>query len=156
MRRQAAAVALQILDRSKVGMVKELLKDLPKDYPNAAEWLDRRLDDNLNGQGECWVATYEARVVGVSILTPKISSLKLSTLYVRSKYRGYGLGKMLMRRAIKSANSSGFDEVYLTVAEHTIPIVLPLLISCGFTNIALERHRYGRGRHEGIFSRLEM
>ena len=143
------------LNASMVSGTKELLKNLPRDYPGAETWLSGRLDDALSGRAECLVVLHSREIAGVAILTPKPLALKLSTIYVSERFRGLGLGSILMDRAIGAAASSGFDETYVTVAEHTVPLLRPLLDSRGFTCIAVERHRYGRNRHEAVFSRLE-
>ncbi|MBN9106175.1 MAG: GNAT family N-acetyltransferase [Propionibacteriaceae bacterium] len=145
---------LGALEPRSVGSVRSLLAELPRDYPGAEAWLRRRLDDALHGRAECWTLAESGRVAGVVILTPKASALKLSTIYVADRVRGRGLGSLLMDHVVERASELGFDETYVTVAEHTVPLLRPLLDSRAFTLTALEKHRYGRDRHEAVFSRL--
>lgn len=134
--------------------VSALLKDLPRDYPGAEVWLKRRLRDALQGNAESWLADLGGQLAGVVILTPKPSALKLSTIYVEPRFRGLGLGALLMERALERAADHHFGETYVTVAHHAEPLLQPLLDTRGFIRVATERHRYGWGRHEVIYSRL--
>lgn len=145
---------LDRLSRGTVQVVCELLYDLPRDYPDADAWLRRRLNDALIGRAECWIAGWDGLAAGVAILTPKPGALKLSTIYVDPRFRNRGLGALLMDRVVGDVNSRKADEIYVTVAQHTVPLLRPLLDSRGFTLVATERHRYGWGRHEAVFSRL--
>jgi len=130
---------------------------LSRNYPGAAAWLDHRLQEVINGGSrapQCWIAGDDASPAGVLILTPKKLALKLSTLYVAEQFRGRGLGTQLMDRAIDSSRSLGFDEIYVTVAEHSVSLLRPLLYSKGFICSAIEQNRYGLGRHEAIFTKV--
>lgn len=149
------AVTLAALEASRIGPVKALLRELPLDYPGAARWLDRRLADALSGVAECWTIVDGVEVVGVTILTPKSRALKLSTIYVREESRGRGLGAMLIGQAIESARLLERDEIYVTVAEHKLDLLKPLLQSHGFTHTAVEENRYGPNRNEFVYTRLE-
>ena len=85
--RQGKLGVLRALDRTSADAVRELLLELPTDYPGADAWLDRRLSDVLDGAAECWMALVGSQLAGVTILTPKRSALKLSTIYVDPRYR---------------------------------------------------------------------
>lgn len=143
------------LGRSHVRAVKTLLRDLPIDYPGGDAWLDSRLADVLDGRAECWVAAAGDQVAGTVILTPKSSALKLSTIFVAPLARGRGIGGRLMDETIAAACRHGCSEVYVTVAEHKVSLLEPLLTSRGFIRTAVEADRYGPGRTEVIYSRLE-
>jgi ribosomal protein S18 acetylase RimI-like enzyme len=147
--------ALDLLAPDTIRAVTALLHDLPRDYPGAESWLKRRLRDSLNGEAESWIAEVDGWPAGVVILTPKTTALKLSTIYVEPRFRGCGVGALLMDHALERAALHRIDETYVTVAHHTVPLLQPLLDSRGFARVALERHRYGWGRHEAIFSRLQ-
>lgn len=152
---RARIASLRRLEASDLSPVESLLDGLPRDYPGARAWLARRLRDALAGRAECWTAKWGDSLAGVAILTPKSDALKLSTIYVSDKYRGLGFGSLLLDRTIERAASLGLTETYVTVAEQTVPLLRPLLDSRGFTPTAFERHRYGRGRHEAVFTRLD-
>lgn len=62
-----------------------------------------------------FVAEINGRVVGSAILTPQLhNKIKVSKLFVHQNYRGFGLGRKLLRRAIAEARDRGYDEVFLT------------------------------------------
>lgn len=151
---EGSTIELRRLQPGDIAQVIHLLKDLPQDYPRGDLWLKRRLREALADHAKCEVASVAGVVAGVVILTPKQSSMKLSTIMVAERFRGLGIGSRLMDLALEITADEGFDETFVTVAEHTFPLLRPLLKSRGFTRLALERHRYGLGRHELVFTRL--
>lgn len=134
--------------------VTELLQFLPLLYPNADAWLDGRLADVERGNARCTLATLpnSGALIGLTIETPKIAtSLKLSTIFVRERYRGHGAGGALLRRARRRWIADRVQSVHVTVDAGRRHLIEPLLRSTDFDLIAIERDRYANGRDELVF-----
>lgn len=132
--------------------VRRLLQDLPLLYQDGARWLHRRLGEMCEGGASGTVATYGGIIVGVIIETPKTSRRsKLSTIYVRSGFRRCGVGRAMLTASLAELARRGTTDVHLTVATSVEHSLLPLLGGLHFNRVAIERNRYGKGRHEAIY-----
>ena len=61
------------------------------------------------------VAEADGTPVGSAILTPYPDSrVKLSKLFVQGGYRGTGIGRRLLHRAVDEARAHGYREIFLT------------------------------------------
>lgn len=154
------------LERADIASVQELLRDLDNDYPGGLVWLEQRLHQVLEGRATCSLALVGRGLAGVTIQTPKRGTTKLSTIYVAPTWRGRGVGSQLLDHVtghtVMDSSSpvcpprlKAGRELYVTVAHHKWTQLSPLLLSRGFTQTALERDRYGPGRHEVIAIRLQ-
>lgn len=157
--RALGLVRLRELGPRDLTQVQMLLKELPRDYPKANEWLTRRLGEVLEGGAHCTVADLGGRLAGVTIFTRKSHATKLNTIFVAEALRGFGLGSALLDDVIVQALSGGatddeIGEIYVTVAYHKWSLLAPLLASRGFVAAATELNRYGPGRHEVIATHL--
>jgi ribosomal protein S18 acetylase RimI-like enzyme len=142
-------------DRSQVV---RLLSVLPTLYPGGSDWLQQRLDDSLLGRAACIVVkdAKDQSLSAVAIMTPKASgSVKLSTFYVAPERRHRGIGRLLLSVLLSSWRPQPQDEIYVTVAHHVEPAFRRLIEPAGFNKIAFEEDRYGKGRHEAVWSRRE-
>jgi ribosomal protein S18 acetylase RimI-like enzyme len=129
-----------------------LLKDLPQLYPSGGKWLERRLDDALDGKARVTLARAGSNAIGVTIETPKGKNrIKLSTILVGENVRGYGVGSRLLTSCIDSWSRSGIEEAIVTVRVNRAPQLAPLLSRLGFNCIGIERNRYGELNDEAVF-----
>jgi N-acetylglutamate synthase-like GNAT family acetyltransferase len=136
-------------DRSQVT---GLLRDVPALYPNGARWLERRLDDALDGKARVMLARAGSNAVGVTIETPKGKNrIKLSTILVDENARGYGVGSRLLASCIDSWNQSGIEEAIVTARVSRAPQLTPLLSRLGFHCISVLPNRYGELNDEAVF-----
>lgn len=136
--------------------VKSLLRDLPSLYPGGAKWLHRRLGEVSEGGGWCTLVSCGPTAIGVVIETPKSSfRSKLSTIFVAPGFRKHGVGNILLTASLADMRIRGIKDVHVTVATSVEPSLSPLLQKFGFACVALERNRYGRGRHESIYGLSE-
>ena len=131
----------------------QLLSFLPDLYPGGFAWLDRRLYQVLCGKARCTVALKDGGIVGVTIETPKSgNSIKLSTIFVDPSVRRRGVGQLLIDGCHNQWKRDSVSGCYVT-ADHRIADHLgKLLTQFSFEKTGLVRNRYGKGRHEAIFS----
>lgn len=69
------------------------------------------------GEGRCWVAEHEGRVVGMVQLAVEGSHLEVETVAVADEVRGLGVGSRLLAFAEDRARSLGLAEVRLSTNE---------------------------------------
>lgn len=130
-----------------------LLRFLPSLYPSADVWLSRKLDDVLVGTARCKVVVHDDELIGTLIETPKSNRrTKVSTLFVRQDWRGYGIGTRLLLESRHRWYESRTLETYITVASKVSDVLEPLLLRFGFSRKRVEPNRYGTERHEFVFS----
>jgi amino-acid N-acetyltransferase len=89
-----------------------LLRDSELPIDGVAEWLD-----------QFWVAEHQGQVVGVAGMERYGDSGLLRSVAVASGWRGSGVGRTLVDRALDEGHGAGVREVYLltTTAEHYFP-----------------------------------
>lgn len=133
--------------------VRELLDFLPVLYPDGHSWLTKALREVACGDAEAIEIRNADRLVGILLGKLKGNRYKVRTLFVAPDYRGRGLGRVLLQRGIDAARASSASFVYLTVADTMSEELAPLMKSEGFSQLALERNRYGIGRDELVFQR---
>lgn len=132
--------------------VQHLLRDLPRLYPEGDRWLHRRLGEMCDGGASGTVATYGSVIAGIVIETPKTSGRsKLSTIFVGPDFRRCGVGRTMLTASLAELARRGTTDVHLTVATSVEHALLPLLSGLHFTRVAIEKDRYGKGRHEAIY-----
>jgi GNAT superfamily N-acetyltransferase len=130
-----------------------LLSFLPDYYPGGWQWLDRRLDDVERGRAACTIGGIGKAVSGILIETPKgRRSTKISTLYVRPIFAGFGLGAKLFDRHEVEWSTKGIDRVHITVASERLEAIANFLLARGFTATAQIENRYRHDRAETVFA----
>jgi putative acetyltransferase len=86
--------------------------------PVDLEGLDADLTDFGNPRtsgGMHFVADFDGTPVGSVVLTPQgRHRVKLSKLFVHSAFRGFGLGRRLLRKAVSEVEAQGYREIFLT------------------------------------------
>jgi ribosomal protein S18 acetylase RimI-like enzyme len=131
----------------------QTLSFLPQLYPKGHHWLDRRLDDVLAGKAACTLVLIGQERSGLIIETPKgLKALKISTIWIDPRYRGFGAGRYLLERSRERWIKSEFEAVYVTTDIRRAPLVQPILESIGFRRGPLSYNRYGTDRHELVLS----
>ena len=129
----------------------EVLGFLPDLYPNAHDWLARRLADALRSSAKCDLCVVDDAIAGVLIQTPKgLDSVKLSTYWVSPEYRGKGIGTTLLGAA-RTYWHSYHKSLYVTVAESQIELLDRILFRNNFEISAFVPNRYGSGRNELVY-----
>jgi ribosomal protein S18 acetylase RimI-like enzyme len=130
---------------------RDLLPVIAESYPRAEQWLERRLDDVLDGRAECLIARDSHGLRAVVIQTPKgTAQLKLSTIWVAERARGRGIGARLITRCRKVWLRREIAEVWVTASPSSIDAVAGLLAPRGFAVAARTAGRYSAGEVETV------
>jgi len=93
---------LRPLGRDDIEELDSLLSFLPELYPNGDTWLATREQQILEGNAYAVVAELNGEIVAALLGKDKgDKGFKISTLYVQESYRGQGIGKALLRAALR-------------------------------------------------------
>jgi GNAT superfamily N-acetyltransferase len=140
----------QSRDRSQV---LRLLSFLPELYPDGFAWLDRRLTGVVDGKARCTLAVKGEEILGITIETPKgHRSVKLSTIFVHPRFRGMGVGTLLMQGCSERWQRDSILHCHVTADHRVADSLEKVLRHFSFEKIAVVNDRYGEGRHEVVFS----
>jgi len=83
--------------------------------PEAARWSLNGLEQHLAASGEGWVALADNVVVGFVLARLAADELEILNLAVLPGYRGNGLGKRLLEKALREGRRQGARRAYLEV-----------------------------------------
>jgi len=129
-----------------------LLGFLPNQYPEADEWLERRLTEAFNGNAYAFCLFHSGELVGIllGILKPN-NKMKISTFYITPEHSGLGLGKILLAAGVATAILEKASAVYLTANARLEKTLGGLLENQGFKLIAAKPDLYIIGDTENIY-----
>jgi ribosomal-protein-alanine N-acetyltransferase len=101
------------------------------------------------------VAESDGEIAGYSVfyLTPPES--ELPDIVVDEKYRGRGLGRLLLEESIKILKDKEIDSIFLEVRESNMP-ARTLYEHIGFEQIGKRKYFYSNPIEDAICMRLEM
>jgi GNAT superfamily N-acetyltransferase len=133
--------------------VLRLLSFLPDLYPGGSVWLDSRLNDVVDGKARCTLALRGEIILGITIETPKgCQAVKLSTIFVHPRFRGIGIGKLLMQVCSEQWQRDSILHCHVTADHRVADSLEKVLRHFSFEKTAVVNDRYGEGRHEVVFS----
>lgn len=106
-----------------------------REAPSFQEW------DKGHLEACRFVAYNKGKVLGWVALSPTSSRCVYSgvaevSIYIRKEFRGMGIGKALMEKAIKSAESNGIWSLYSAIIKDNIGSI-QLHKKCGFREIGI-------------------
>jgi GNAT superfamily N-acetyltransferase len=131
--------------------MRRLAPVLRVNYPGGHQWLAARLDDVQDGRARANLAFTGRSLIGVAIETPKAhGAVKLSTLWVAPAARSHGVGSALIDSCVSYWLTAGTPRSWVTVGAAARMPLTRVLCARGFTQTAVEPHRYGPGRHEWV------
>ena len=150
---QNLAVDIQTWRGGDRKSIRRLLCFLPSLYPDADEWLDRRLDDIEGGHGRCLTIWANRALRGIMIETEKgPAARKISTFYLHASIRRSGIATRLLETRVEEWHSTGIRMVYITMPTNSLHLFDTLLTSHGFARGQASPDRYGEGRDEITYS----
>jgi len=128
-------------DRHLAGIIRSTLKEFGANHPGTAYF-----DDSTDHLSELFstplsvynVAEIDGELAGGAGIYPTdglpADTCELVKMYLGTKARGHGIGKLLMQHCLEAAVANGFSKVYLeTMSELTIAV--PMYKKMGFVNL---------------------
>lgn len=132
--------------------IRKLLAEekLPLDLLLLADPSKRQINEYTK-KGDCFVAEFEQRVIGVYVLlkkSPEIS--ELMNVAVAEELHGKGIGKKLVVHAIEVAKTRGNTTIRVATGNSSIG-QLALYQKCGFRIVGVDRDHFVIHYPEEIF-----
>lgn len=102
-------------------------------------------------RGECFVAEREKQLIGVYVLLPtRPATVELVNVAVKEEYHGKGVGKQLVKHAIRAAKSTGYKTIEVGTGNSSIN-QLALYQKCGFRVIGIDFDFFTRHYPDKIY-----
>lgn len=109
----------------------------------------RSIDDYLK-RGYTYIVEEASQVVGVYVLLPtRPGTIELVNLALSDTYQGKGIGKKLVRDALKRAKSKGFKTIEVGTGNSSLN-QLALYQKCGFKIAWIDKDYFIRNYEEDI------
>ena len=101
-------------------------------------------------RGQCFVSEKNNQWIGVYVLLPKRPhTIEIVNIAVDEYYRGKGVGKHLLRHAIRTAKTMGYTTIEIGTGNSSIG-QLALYQKCGFRIVGIDRNFFLRHYEEEI------
>jgi GNAT superfamily N-acetyltransferase len=111
----------------------------------------QKLVEEYLQRGECYVAEWDERIVGVYVLLPtRPETVELVNIAVEEAHQGQGIGKKLVIHAIMQGRESGFKTMEIGTGNSSIG-QLALYQKCGFRIVGVDRDFFLRHYKEEIY-----
>jgi len=111
----------------------------------------RKIVDEYVKRGMCFVAEEHSETIGVFVLLPtRPETVELVNLAVAEEKQGKGIGKKLVRNAIKKARTEGYKTIEIGTGNASVG-QLALYQKCGFRMVGVDRDFFIRHYSEAIF-----
>ncbi|MGF6949090.1 ribosomal protein S18 acetylase RimI-like enzyme [Neobacillus sp. B4I6] len=102
-------------------------------------------------RGECFVAENQQQIIGVYVLLPtRPETVELINIAVADTQQGKGIGKQLLKDAIRTAKLSGYKTIEIGTGNSSIGQLF-LYQKCGFRIIGVDIDFFVRHYPEEIF-----
>jgi GNAT superfamily N-acetyltransferase len=148
-------IALRIsgpLSRVAIVDVAPLLPQFELKYPGGWKWLDRRLADADGGETRLWLSIVGQQIAALAIEAPKgPRRSKLSTFVVGSRFRGRGVGSLLIEALQYDWLARDVEDVHVTIDRGDRP-TQTFFARSGFTANPDVLIPYGEDRYDGLWN----
>jgi GNAT superfamily N-acetyltransferase len=154
LRSEPVTFMVRTIDASELRDVAIAFPQLLELYPEFETWIERKAREIVAGTTSAYVTTYERDKAGFALVSDKGPGVrKLSTLYVKPRYQGLGVGPRLLFGVIDKAARDGVGKLYVTVSEERRDELDGLLEQFGFFVEGVSGRRYRDGSWEWIWSK---
>ncbi|GEN32102.1 GNAT superfamily N-acetyltransferase [Cerasibacillus quisquiliarum] len=111
----------------------------------------RNIVEEYVRRGECFIAESDNQLVGVYVLLPtRPQTVEIVNIAVVEEYHGKGIGKFLVKNAIKTAKKNGYKTIEIGTGNSSIG-QLVLYQKCGFRITGVDIDFFVRHYQEEIF-----
>jgi len=111
----------------------------------------RKLVEEYLRRGYCFIGSLNDQVIGVYVLLPtRPDTVELVNVAVDERHQGKGLGKRLVKHALRMAAGLGFKTIEVGTGNSGVG-QLALYQKCGFRITGVDRDFFARHYDEEIF-----
>ncbi|RFU66215.1 GNAT family N-acetyltransferase [Bacillus sp. V59.32b] len=111
----------------------------------------QKLVDQYVKRGECFVAEDHDQVIGVYVLLPtRLDTVELVNIAVAESMHGKGIGKQLVRDAVRTAKSKGYKTIEVGTGNSSIGQIA-LYQKCGFQIVGIDLDFFIKHYDEEIY-----
>jgi GNAT superfamily N-acetyltransferase len=111
----------------------------------------KQLVERYLQRGTSYVAVDSGEIVGVYVLLPtRPATVELVNVSVREEHQGKGIGKQLVRHAVRQAREEGYQTIEVGTGNSSVD-QLALYQKCGFRMVGIDRDFFLRHYEEPIF-----
>jgi GNAT superfamily N-acetyltransferase len=154
LRSEPVTFMVRTIDAGELREITASFPQLEQLYPDFQTWVDNKMVELNNGGARAYVAAYGQENAGFALVSDKLTGVrKLSTLYMKPRYQGLGVGPRLLFGVIDQAARDGIEKLYLTVSEERRETLENLLEQFGFFVEGVSGRRYRPGSWEWIWAK---
>lgn len=111
----------------------------------------KQLVERYLQRGTSYVAIDSGEIVGVYVLLPtRPATVELVNVSVREEHQGKGIGKQLVRHAVRQAKEEGYQTIEVGTGNSSVD-QLALYQKCGFRMVGIDRDFFLRHYEEPLF-----
>ena len=154
LRSEPVTFMVRTIEARELADITATFPELEELYPNFQAWVDGKAVEINGGSANAYVATYGQENAGFALVSDKDPGVrKLSTLYIKPRYQGLGVGPRLLYGVITQAAHDAIGKIYVTVSEERRDTLEGLLTQFGFFVEGVAGRRYREGSWEWIWSK---
>ncbi|EGQ8447185.1 GNAT family N-acetyltransferase [Vibrio alginolyticus] len=142
-------ISIDILKDPDFQAIRKLLEPVSGLYPSFDAWFNFRFKRNFSSGNRIVIAAMSgSTIAGVALLKKTESEHKICTLFVREEFRGLGVGRQLLTKAIENLKG---NKIGISVAEERHQALKSLLEKQGFSLKSKEIGYYRQGAVEFFY-----
>lgn len=151
---QPVTFMVRTIEAHELKEIAESFPELHSLYPDFENWIDGKIPEIGRGRASAFVARYGQENAGFALVVDKQQGVrKLSTLYMKPRYQGLGIGPRLLYGVIEQAARDKISKLYVTVSEERREQLEGLLSHFGFYVEGVSGRRYREKSWEWVWSK---